>query len=246
MSNICFLDVRICCFVGEFGVVGLMCGIWESVIKMFYFTIKQQLTRDWLWNPSAPLNTSAIMSKWRRMWSRLADNGWKTQKLMTKWRSWRHRFSRDSREKEKSPFAKWSEFFARGDAGQQKEREREKKKHTFIRQNKRDSQPNIWQAADPPAETTEGGVNCLIRCWGWERGDGGGLAVCCAVQLGQTMENRPAVLPARPGTNTPLFFSSGNQQLIHTPLTPPPRWLTDHITATQGSESSLKTAGWGK
>lgn len=112
---------------------------------------------------------------------------------------------------------------------------REREKNTFIRQNKRDSHPNIWQAADPPAETTEGGVNCLIRCWGWEQrvvGDRGGLAVCCAVQLGQTIENRPAVLPARPGTNTPLFFSQGNQQLIHTPLNPPPKWLTDRITAS--------------
>lgn len=43
MSNICFLDVRICCFVGEFGVVGLICGIWESVIKIFYFTINTRL-----------------------------------------------------------------------------------------------------------------------------------------------------------------------------------------------------------
>lgn len=53
----------------------------------------------------------------------------------------------------------------RGYAEQQKT-ERGEKKNTFICQNKRDSHPNIWQAADPPAETTEGGVNCLIRCWG--------------------------------------------------------------------------------
>lgn len=31
-------------------------------------------------------------------------------------------------------------------------------------ENKRHSDPNIWQAADPPTETTEGGVNYLIRC----------------------------------------------------------------------------------
>lgn len=60
------------------------------------------------------------------------------------------------------------------EATQDNKGEREKK-HTFICQNKRDSHPNIWQAADPPpAETTEGGVNCLIRCWGWGQGGGGG------------------------------------------------------------------------
>lgn len=35
------------------------------------------------------------------------------------------------------------------EATQDNKGEREKK-HTFICQNKRDSHPNIWQAADPP------------------------------------------------------------------------------------------------
>lgn len=46
------------------------------------------------------------------------------------------------------------------------------------------------------------------------------------------MENRPAVLPA-----WPLFFSRGNQQLIHTALTPPPKV----IDRPHHSETRLNT-----
>lgn len=66
------------------------------------------------------------------------------------------------------------------------------KKNTFISQNKRDSHPNIWQAADPPAETTEGGVNCLIRCWG--RGQevlaGGQRGISCVLCSSIRTNNR--------------------------------------------------------
>ena len=110
-------------------------------------------------------------------------------------------------------------------------REREKEKHTFIRQNKRDSHPNIWQAAEPPpTETTEGGVNCLIRCWGWEQAGGGGgqRGISCMLCSSIRTNNREqASCAPRSAGDEHSSFLLLRKSAAHSHTSRPAPWVID-------------------